>query len=356
MLKEKIGYVAYKLSAFLSIAGVVMLVWRRNKFLNFGVYLPTIKPSDVLFLIAFILAVIAFIFSENIRKNKERNDLFLYWLKRIVLLFVFFAIGYLWTIAVFGTTPNVSDAVVYGRIAIGTIVFLLLIFLGFNNFKYNRLIFLSFLSSLVLVPFIFFPEEWILNLLLVVSPAGYVFLGFQNNTIALGSLVLIPIILLFALFIENTSKRKYIYWLAATLLIAILLWSGSRAAWLGTFGGMLVILVAKFMNTRNKFLLYRGFAAISLAFLMGLIILPTLARNTALVRVFPHLKLPTEVSKEIMEKISLGAWQISFLRLPTWYFIQTNKLIADVDFKGGRGEVWLKYSFYFDIPPPLMPK
>ena len=344
MLKEKIGYIAYKLSAFLFIVGVAALVWRRNKFIDFGVYVPTVKPSDILILLALLVVLVSLILSKAIRNNSGRNQLLSYWGKYLLIFIGFIVVGTLWAVFFLGTPLSKEVFLEWIRLGINIIGFFLVLFLGYNHERHVRFLVFAFISSLVLIPLLFLPESEILRHFLVVSPAGYVLLGFHPSTISLASFMITSIMLFFSFYFLEQSRRKYIFWAITLLLIAILIWSGSRIGWLSVFFGMMAIVAIKaFKEKGMRKIILRGLTAIILFFIFGFMILSRPARNTALLRIFPHLKVDVSLSASDIRKTPTWNFIQHLESIPVFWGFQWSVPVVDVGFKESRGEFWVRY-------------
>jgi len=349
--REWVGWLSYHAASILFLLSAALLVWRRNRFIDFGVYVPTVKPSDPLLLLVLFFVFLALISSKTLRREAAENALLIYWAKCIALFFLFLAAGSLWSFLFLGQAPAVIDALQYGRIAWGTGFFLLVIFFGFRNERYLKALALSFLVALAMAPIIFLSEEIIVSNYLIVSPASYTLHAFQPGTVFLGSYLVFPIAVLFSLFLLGQRYKKIAYLAGTILLTALVLWTGSRAAWLSVLAVFLTaVAVYGYWRRENKVIVMYCLSVV-LIFLSGFFILPTLARNTVLTRVFPNLQADVHLRKEILEKIPAlregltldQIWWLS-LRLPTRYYFNIREPRVDLKFGAGRGELWKDYA------------
>jgi hypothetical protein len=334
MTREKIGNGLFGVGSYLFLAAVILFVWTRNHFYDFGVFTPTIKPSDVLLPIALLFFIAGWMLSRELRSNKERNILLAGALKLFGLFAILLGIGILWRMTALGLSLTKADICELGRILLGFIGLLLTLAFSFRDRRFAKLIFFAFFANVVLIPFLFMPIILIVKWLLVVSPVGYTFLGFQNSTIMLGFSIVITLTFMFAAYkFQENIGPKVLLFIACFLLVGLLFWTGSRAAWLAalvSLGAMVSI-----TSWRNVKRMLMGLAEIVALFAIGFTILSPLIRNTAIVRVFPHLNLPTRVDSFL------------FFQLPTHQFIKTDKLIFDVGFRADRGLGWRIYSVNF---------
>jgi hypothetical protein len=236
-------------------------------------------------------------------------------------------------IFLFGQPFTYAHLVEIGRLGVGFIGFFLAIAFAFHNQRFAKLLILAFLANIVLVVFLFFPTIDILRLLLVVSPVSYTFLGFQNSTIALGASVVITLVFLFAIY--QYAKRGFyaaFLFFMCCLMAAILLWSGSRAAWLAAAVAM--VAVVAFRTPKDPKQMARGLFAMGIMFLIAFTLASPIIRNTALTRLFPRLDLQITVDKFLLRQ------------LPTREFVNTNDLVFDVNFEADRGGIWKFYGLY----------
>jgi len=329
------------------IAAVVLLFWRRNHWLTFGLYIPTVKPSDVLIAFSLLGMVIWCIWNWKSDELRLKRQVFLYWLKYPAILVAFLFISSLWSLFVFHQGSFISNVMNHGRIGLGVAAFFLTIFFGFQNERYVRWITYSFLSSLVITPLLFASEGTILGNFLVASPVAYSFLGFEPGPAVLGNLLIVPIVILFSLYLVRGGWSRYLYWAGTALLVAFLWWTTSRAAWAGGLVGMVV---AAGVHIRQHAAgrpmakhAVRALISVFMIYVVGLGILSPLARNTVILRVFPHLKLYPIVAGQV----ATGQGMITRLRLPTLSFWEVNERVIDIGFDADRGVLWKQYLFYF---------
>jgi len=348
---ERIGYLVFRATRWLTVFAVLALVWRRNAFINFGVYIPTLKPTDVLVPIALLGALAAWVLAPSIRNHIARNAFMRVWIGRLGMLLVFFAVGSLWAFVARGHSPTLLEAGQYIRIGIGMGAFLLVCFVGYGNTRYLRALSYALLGTVALVPLLFVPEERILSWFLVVSPSGYTFLGFQPSTLVMGSFLMPSILLFLSLWMTDRTRKKHIFWLVALLLTSLMLWTGARSAWFATFVGIVGMLWILWRQSRNHRELFLRIGAVLVLFLGALLLLRPLARNTALVRIFRHLDVPTHVSREILEKLAslprlqgFEGIEYSLLRLPTRLFFEVARPSPGIEFVDGRGKIWAEYA------------
>ena len=312
--------------------------------IDFGVYVPTIKPSDILILLALLAVVGSLIFSKNIRSNTERNKLILYWGKYALIFIGFLVVGSFWSFFILKTPFSGEFFAEWVRFGISIICFFLALFLGCNNERNTRFMTFAFISALVLIPLIFLPESEILHNFLVTSPVAYSLLAFYPSTIALASFLIMPIIFFFSLFFLEQSWKKYIFWIITMLLVALIIWTCSRAGWLAAFLGMISVVVIKALKEgRIKKIFLHGFVAIVLLFVIGFLVLSRPARNTALLRISSRLKVDISLTyKEISGTPTLRF--INFLEsFPLFGITQRSVPAVSIDFSGDRRVFWAKY-------------
>lgn len=335
MSKEKIGQFFYKFSSFSFLLAVAFLVWRRNRTLNFGVYLPTIKPSDVLFSVSLVLLVLAFFFYPRLLKNKERLKFVYSWIKPLALFYIFMLVGSAYRYSFMRQPIGYWDVLDYLRITFGVAIFFLVLFFGWRDERFTRLTIFSFLTSLFLIFFLFVPQYYIFKWYLVGSPASYTFFGLDPSPITLASYLMLPLCLLFALFFvkEETFSRKMLYGLATVFLSAILIWTGSRGGLGAVFLGMMSIVCLAAVQKKSYKIFLAGTVSIVLIFAMAFWITPSMGRNSFLLRIFP---IRPELSSELL------------LAIPTADLIRFNQNLnsgnpVDFHFVIDRLSIWQSY-------------
>lgn len=334
MAREKIGKALFHISSYIFFLAVILFVWTRNHFYDFGVSTPSIKPSDVLLPLALIFFLAGLFFSRELRGNPERNSLLLRSLGMFGIFALSLGIGALWRVVVLGLPLTPKDLHTSGRILLGfTALFLTLAF-SFRNERFAKWIFFAFLANIVLIPFLFMPIASIVTWLLVVSTVSYTFLGFQNSTIVLGFSIMVTLTLFFSLYMFQKNRGlKALFFITCFLLAGVLFWTGSRAAWFAAVASLVGIVLMTSWGNMKKMAV--GFAEIVALFVVGFAILPPIIRNTAIVRVFPRLDIPTRADS------------FAFFQLPTHEFIRTDQFIFDVGFQVDRGAVWKIYAENF---------
>lgn len=330
---EAVGAWLERLAGWALIAAAALLVWRRNTFTGFVAYEPAVKPSDVLILLSSVLLLAAFALSPAVRRAGGAAARFAgAWARYPALLAGWFALASLWAAAVGAKPLGLEDMLQFGRFGLGMLAFALALFFSFRDRAYRSALFFSFFSSLLLAPFLFAPREKLLEWFLVVSPVSFTFLGFQNGTSFHASLLLIPIIFAFAGMLVRRlwSRGWWAFAIASTLLFALLFWTGSRAGWFGAGVGMLA---AVFVGLRKKGVrgAFAGMAMFAGVLVAAFLVLPRLAQNTTLSRVFPApLELPASWARlqfiSPLEYIALSQGETSF------------------GFREGRFAVWRRYA------------
>ncbi|RJQ29498.1 hypothetical protein C4571_01480 [Candidatus Parcubacteria bacterium] len=348
---EVTGNFFYRAASFLFLLAIVSLVWRRNHFVNFGEYTPTVKFTEVSAFLALIAVVLALIFSKSLRRNEARNALLAYWGKYFLLFSVFLAVGSFWTLLFLHRGLESIDVLQYGRIFFGMTLFFLALFLGFGRPSYARLLVLSFLSAIALLPVLFLSEDVVVRNYLIVSPSSYTLLASQPGTIVLGSFLIFPAVILFSLFVAGKGFKKVVSYVGAMLLMSLVLWTGSRAAWLGTLFGCFVVVgvYAYWKKSQKEVWIYS--LAVILMLICSFLILPRLARNTVLVRVFPDLRVDVQLDRKVLEKIAASPDELTldriaflWLRLPTRYYFTAHRPKPELGFYDGRGQIWIEHA------------
>ena len=355
--RESIGGFLYRSASVLFLFSVALLVWRRNHYTDFGVYAPTIKPSDLLFPLALLFAFLAILLSKKLRDETKNNTLLISWMKYLSLFLALLFTGSLWSFLFLGQAPTAIDLFQYGRIVLVMGFFLLTIFFGFRNPGYLKILSLSFLFALSMAPIIFLPEDIVAGNYLITSPASYTLIAFQPGTV--GSYLVFPIAIFFSLFLSGRWYKKLIYLSGTILLTALVLWTNSRAAWLSTFVAFLVATAIYIYWRKDKRAILIYGLSIFFVFLSAFFILPGLARNTVLAEIFPYPRADLHLKKDVLEKIAAARdgssldriWWLS-LRLPTQYYFEIREPRINFDFYASRGQIWLEHlreAFFYPM-------
>ncbi len=345
---DALGRFFYRMGAGMFFLSVVLLVWRRNHYITFGVYIPTIKFSDLLLLGSLIFVCGALLLSHSLRDFLLKEwKAFSRWVFLWGAFICFFILGSFIGFLVFHVN-FFSGSIEYIRLGIGLTEFFLIIIFGFHNDRYIRLIAYAFFSALLLIPFLFVSIATIFEWFAVVSPASYTLLGLQPSPLVLGSFLIIPATFLFAYVCADKTFKKYLALIGVTFFVALIIWTGSRSAWISSFIALLsIVLVHARQRAWSWVALIRGGFFIVLVFLFGFLILPAPARNTALVRIFPYLKVDVVVVDNNLVLPKESEFQHYLLSWTTWDFLRVSSPVVDLGFREDRGAIWMKYGWRF---------
>ena len=292
-----------KISILLAIG---TLFYRRDIF-----YL--IKPFEILISLAVIFTVIALINSRK-KRDELKNTLKLHsdWLKIFFLMFIFSAIGTLNGYLIYGLEEEIFIRTVgnFIYLFINVLAFFLVIHYNNQDSKFKNYLLLSFYSPLIFAPFIFMPG--IAERLALFSD-GIHFYGLHKNPTTFGFLAFYTLILLtIAYLASNQRYKKILYWTGCIGIFSLIIWTGSRAAWLAAFIALIWItsyLYQKHKKNAIKFLIITLLSAV-----ISFMVLPYRTKIMALDRIYPQIsnyfpvafKLEQKPFKTILNEIAVN--------------------------------------------------
>jgi hypothetical protein len=105
-----------------------------------------------------------------------------------------------------------------------------------------------------------------------------------------------------------------------------------------------VVILKAGKEEKPQKIFFRGIMAVVLIFAFGFLVLSRPARNTALIRVFPRLKVDISLKDKVIRKTPTGDFIKLLESFPLFGVPQLNMPVVDIGFSGDRGEFWLKYS------------
>lgn len=258
--------------------------------IRIGIIKPyTLQPFEFFILVATVLFIILW-YKEGI---SDRAYKYLKFYGKIFLItIILFLIGTILGYIKYGMNAEIALNLIKDLFYLSTIFLGLIFHIYYGNEKTFRKKALLLMSLPVLFS-IFLVMPKIAEKISILGN-GNSFIGLQENITVVGFYLLIP----FSLFTFSTLKeirklRKYVYWILAILSFSLILWTGSRAAWLAVLG---ILFVYLYMYTKHIVPLtsriLRIFiigccliASASLSFLL----LPHSVKVMSLDRVFPHL-------------------------------------------------------------------
>lgn len=347
------------LAAKVSIAlAVAAFVWRRNRILGFGISKPLVKPSDILAIPAIFFIIVAYALGRRLRADRDRMIFVWRWTKYLAMFAGFCLFGSAWNIFVLGNVAWKAELAGYARLALGGLLLCAVLYTGYRSGKYVKVLVLAFFSALVLVPALVLPLEALFGNFLVVSPASFTFMGLHPSTAILAHYLVIPLALMFALYLPRPLRdwRKWLFGVVTILLTSIMLWTGSRAGWLGAAAAFTAVGFGVFLHGRKKTILLEAAVFGLAAFIAGWLILAPLARNTVLVRIFRETELKTEVDEATLARVEKNLRegytlltapptmvQNALIRLPTPRFLEAIQPEVSVGFEESRGSIWKWY-------------
>ena len=250
------------------------LFYRREIFYLF-------KPFEIGILTAVICTLV---YALNAKKNlfKEIPHLPL-WLTLFALMFLFSAIGTANGYRVYGIADPVKTAGGFFYLGIGMLALLLTLYYG-RSARFRNAITLSFASSLLFAPFIFMPE--------LAEKAGFIteriyFQGLHKNPTTFAFLASIAAITLIGkYFARNHICRRAAYASGIICILALCLWTGSRASLLAIFLSFAWIAFhSRLFGVRKSAIILAAVVATATAF----VIIPHRAQIMVLDRVYPQI-------------------------------------------------------------------
>lgn len=249
----------------------------------------TLQPFEFSILLA---ALIIFILLIHQGKKIKGVNPFLFWVGIFVVMTFLGVLGSINAYRIYGFNNQIlKDIIVDLFYIIASAFSFLLVYILAENIDFRKYIFISFLIPLLYGPFIFIPS--VADKLGLLGNGIY-FKGFMSNPSDFSMLSLFCLASLFMFFTKtNGLIKKLILWSFILLMISIIIWTGSRAAWfsVGTFIILYGILHAKkgvVLTARIKqFFLFVFCAAITI--ILSFAMLPHRAKIMSLDRIFPRI-------------------------------------------------------------------
>lgn len=293
--------------------GVALLIVRNNSY-----PWPVKRASDILFLLAFIAAT-GFIFSKkdfSFFKNSLTKKIF--W--GLSLIFLGLGIATASGFITDGTTINTSGILNAARLAEVAVILLLVGFFQHHDGSFYKKAAIAQLSTLAYLSIFVMP-----NLL---YNYAYRFELWENWPSNVGYYLIVSLSLLFIWILKTGWSYRLLPALAFDGgLAGIMLWTQSRAAWLGIFASAVLTTILWPASWKKKIFYPLIFAAV---FALGIIILPTHARNNTLAEFFP----------ELHQKINIASAPAQ----ETTMVILSEKPSLQIASDARRIELWQSYS------------
>lgn len=247
-----------------------------------------VKPFEVLIGLAIIFTIIALINNQKDRAE-FKNTLKLHsdWIKIFFLIFIFSAIGTINGHLIYGLEGEVLIRTIGNFIYffINASAFFLIIHYSRQDDKFKNYTLLSFYSPLIFTPFIFMPR---IAEQLTLASEGIHFYGLHKNPTTFAFLAFYTLILLITVYLASNQRyKKILYWIGCIAIFSLIIWTGSRAAWLAAFIALIWITAYLYQKYKNRAAWFFIIAAIS-AFI-SFLILPHEAKIMALDRIYPQI-------------------------------------------------------------------
>jgi len=252
-----------KLLVTLFVLSVFSLIWRYGS--------P--KPFEVLILVTLILAVVDFL---GAKKNGEfevdLRDFYKYLFFPTVILISSLS-GILWSTIKFGAFSKYGGEIYseYARVIFSMLVLALTAYVVLRSRNAAKFSLFAIVVSPVVLMTSFFPTVrgfFVENFRLI---------GARNDPNYLATFLTVGAIIAGAYFLFSDSKNRWVPLLSFLYSVPLLLWTGSRAAFLSILVSYFILFIlyivkrCDFFAWRNIFLL---FAVISLSSLLSLFVLP----------------------------------------------------------------------------------
>jgi hypothetical protein len=321
-----------KISKTLLILATASLIFRK------GVFLQTFTPKPFeFFLILALISGFFYFFPKNLNKFKNID-------KKIYLaLFIFlFSVGLATLISYlrYGVGFNAEGILNAIRFLIMIITFILFyVFLKEDEIFYKR-VWRSFCVSVIFIPFLIFPE--LAYKLSLVKEDGR-FYGFLQHPSTASLFFLVALSFFFVLFLKNFYQKRgcfcLVYFLLTATMASLVLWSQTRAAWLGMISVLIAANYLSIIPLRKKLLGYflLNTAIIILILILAFTILPSSAKTTLILRIYPQYR------QNILEKTD-DPRQFSSENLRELIFkIKTGNIFPNLGFEQWRPVIWKGY-------------
>lgn len=271
---------------FLFLAAVALLIIRNNSY-----PWPVKRASDILFLLSALIACyFIFRFKEGYKNFFERKNILIALALISLGLIVASLNGYFSD----GLTFTKEGMLTVGRFAeVFVILFLISFFQSFDVHFYKKAAFAQ-LSTLAYLP------VPVLVLLSSQSTRNAFLTRFQlwenwPSNVGYYLVVSLTLLVVWLLNFSEFTGRYLIYYAGAVGLFSILIWTESRASWLGLFTGFILLMTFFFLKEKGKLflnslgdLLKRSVIILSLI-AVGFLVLPTPVKNGTIQKIYPSI-------------------------------------------------------------------
>jgi len=304
-----------RISQILVLIGIGTLFFRR------GIIKPySVQPFEFFIILAALTLLIFFIIhKEKIGELKSLSE----WAKIFLTIVLFGVAGSINAYRIYGIDENIIKGTEINLfyIFISSLSFLLTYFFAKKEI-FKKYISIALLSPLIFSPFLLLPST--ADALNLVSGKTH-FQGLTTNPSEFALLCLLALVSLFTFFIEIKGLiKKIILWISITSIISLIIWTGSRTAWL--LIGISVLFFAIY-SSKNRIGLKAKIKHFSLFILcsittvaLAFAILPHRGKIMMMDRVFPQItnynpaffKLDQISTKDVFYKIKIPAIKIPY--------------------------------------------
>lgn len=287
--KEKI----LRWGEFIFLAGVSFLIIRNNTY-----PWPVKRASDILLFVSAVIAFGILSFSKE-RRLFLGNAAVKKVLAGLALIFAGLIIASVSGYFIDGTALDGGGLLEIGRFVETGIIILLIGFFQIKDSQFYKKAALAQLSTLIYLTAFFLPD---------LAFSMYRFQLLENWPSNVGYYLIVSLSLLFAFLLKNLERFKKRFFLYCTLvagLSGILLWTQTRAAWLGIAVSLPLMIFLFFKKDAKK--IVSGFSLAVFLPMAGFLMLPAAVKNVVIGRLYPQIYSTVNIEhaspNEILETI-----------------------------------------------------
>lgn len=287
-----------------------------------------LKISNFFLLISFLLFIF-YILKEKINIWQEKKLIY-----PIVLFFGIILISTTYSLITFKNLQILEIIKGLISISVNLFIFIEIIILSKNDNTLPNKILISFLFSLLIIPFIYIPE---INKYFLFASSR--FEGLLNGPNYFAIFQIIPTLLILFFIMKENSKKiiQITFSILFCLSIGLILWSGSRGGMLGLITSFILLIFLLFYSIPKKKLLGVIFLII-ISFPVGFYIIPQKSQQNITARI---------EKVQIVKSYTLN--DNTDNKIPN-----TKRIVFFTDISSGqdRLNIW-KNSLYFIVQNPL---
>jgi O-antigen ligase len=279
-----------RIAKILIIAAIASLFFRR------GVFHPyIIRPFEILILLASIVTFILIFSKKGMPIGAKEKTI--KWTKFWGLFFLFITFGLLYSYSFYDNTlaKDVKNGLIidYFTLLTNALAFLLIIYYS-KDIKFIKNSQRAFLVLLLFSVFLVFQK--LISVFNITE--GIAFTGFHTSRTAIGSLLSISFATIASFFVkEKNICKKIIFWLGTTFMLSLILWTGSRAAYLAVIIIIGFIVFNSLIDSKRKLKIFLiSLLLVIISVVTAYIILPTTAKNAVIFRIFPQFAYQKNVA------------------------------------------------------------